>query len=394
MMNTEKLSKVQTIIDEAVKNSMVPGINCLVIVGGQEMGYFEAGYADIESQKPILRDSLFRLYSMTKTVTSVAVMIALEQGLINIDDKVSKYLPSYTNPQVGLNDGTIKEASREVTIADLMSMASGIPYPNVNNPAEIAADKLMTEIVEKMDTENALTTVEIANRTGSHPLQFNPGSHWGYGFSADILGAIVEVASKMKFSDFLSKYIFEPLNMKDTAFYVAKENISRLVNVYAKEDSQLKLYTYPNLGVSNHMTTPPAFESGGAGLVSCIDDSAIFAQMLLNNGEYNGIRILSKESIDYISTPIITDEELKDFHTYMPHLTGYSYSNLMRIMVDTTKSLTLASKGEYGWDGWLGTYMAVDPANDMVFLLMQQLTDTGTSDLTRKIRDAIYGALE
>lgn len=393
-MNKEKLSLVQNIIDEAVKTNEVPGINCLVTIAGQEVGYFEAGYANIESQKPVVRDSLFRLYSMSKTITSVAVMIAVEQGLINIDDKVSKYLPSYANPQVEQADGTLIAASKEVTIADLMSMTSGIPYPNVNSPAEIAADKLMKEIVEKMDSEDALSTVEIANRTGSHPLRFNPDSHWEYGFSADILGAVVEVASKMRYSDFLSKYIFEPLDMIDTAFYVPKDKISRLVNVYAKENAQLKLYTYPNLGVSNHMTTPPAFESGGAGLVSCIDDSAKFAHMLLNNGEYNGKRIISKKSIEYISTPITDDVKLKDLYTYMPHLKGYAYSNLMRIMIDPAQSLTLASKGEYGWDGWLGTYMAVDPANDMVIVLMQQLTDTGTSDLTRKIRNAIYSALE
>lgn len=392
-MNKKQLGNIQKIMDEIISSGFTSGANCLIIHDGQEQGYFESGYADKENLIPMKRDSIFRMYSMSKTVTSVAVMILVEQGLIDLYDNVSKYIPSFANPSVGLADNTLESAEREIRIYDLMSMTSGIPYPNINSQAENAANDLMNEIVEKMDTADALSTVEIASRTGAHPLQFHPGSRWEYGFSADILGAIVEIASKMKYSDFLAKYIFTPLQMTDTAFFVPSDKIARLTKVYEDGESGLNLYTYPNLGISNHMSTKPKFESGGAGLVSTIDDFAKFARMLINNGEYNGTRILSKESIKYISTPTLTTEQINDFNKSMPHMQGYSYGNLMRVMTNPERGFCLAEKGEYGWDGWLGTYMAIDPVNKLIILLMQQKTNSGTCELTRKIKNAVYSSL-
>lgn len=392
-MNKTILDNIQSVIDEAVSNGITAGINCLICADGKEIGYYEAGYSDIESKDTIKRDSLFRMYSMSKTVTSVATMILVEQGKLDLLDNVSKFIPSFSNPKVGLEDGTIVDADREIRIADLLNMTSGLPYPETKLPSEIAASKLMDEIISKMDTEEALSTIQIAEATGRNPLVFNPGSHWRYGFSADILGAIIEIASNMQFGDFLSKYIFEPLGMKDTGFYAPSDKISRLAKVYERIDNSLTLYTYPNLGISNHMSTKPAFESGGAGLVSCIDDFDKFAKMLLNNGTYEGIRIISPESVKYISSGNLTGQLQKDFNDSFGHLEGYSYGNLMRVMVNSGHAFSLGCDGEYGWDGWLGTYMAIDPANKITLLIMQQLVNSGTYEVTRKIRNVVYSAL-
>ena len=393
ILNTKSLSRIQNVLDEMVNTGYAAGGNCLVLQNGIEQCYYESGYRDLDSKDKLTRDTLFRLYSMSKTVTSVATFILIERGVIDLFDNVSKYLPGFANPKVATPDGSLRPASREIRISDLLSMTSGLPYPNNTNLSEIAADELMTKIISQMDTSDALSTIEIANLTGANPLAFDPGSKWQYGFSADILGAVIEVASGMKFSDFLSENIFNPLGMKDTGFYVPSDKLCRLSKVYQPGENGLKLYTYSNLGISNTMTTKPLFESGGAGLCSCIDDFVPFTQMLLNNGTYKDIQILSPESVKYISNAHLPSDFNKYFHHDMPHMCGYSYGNLMRVMTDAPTAASLGCNGEFGWDGWLGAYMAIDPANKLTILFMMQLTDSGTNEYTRKLRNVIYSAL-
>ena len=393
-MNLNRLSTIQNILDEMTSSSHTPGVNCLIIKDGKEVSYFESGYSDIDTKSPIKRDSIFRLYSMSKTVTSVAVFILLERGLIDLFDNVSKYLPGFASPVVGLPDNTTRPANREVRIYDLLSMTSGIPYPDVRDLACISVAKITDELISKMDSEDAISTVDFANKIGQCPLSFDPGSHFMYGYSADILGAVVEVASGMKYGDFLKKNIFEPLNMNSTGFYVPEDMQNRLTKVYRSVEDALELYTFPNLGVSNHMKTSPAFESGGAGLCSQIDDFVPFSQMLLNKGEYKGIRILSPKSVEYISTHHLENHLQADLDRDWQHLSGHSYGNLMRVVTDPDRTMTLSEKGEFGWDGWLGTYLSMDPVNNLTILLMQQRCDTGTSDYTRKIRNIVYSALD
>ena len=393
-MNIKKLDTIQSVLDEMTSSCYTPGINCLILKDGKEVAYYESGYADVENKKPISRDSLFRLYSMSKTVTSVATLMLVEQGVIDLFENVSTYLPGFKNPSVALSDGTTRAANREVRIYDLLNMISGIPYPNNNNASGIAVDKLTNELIEKMDTPNAISTVDFANRLGACPLSFDPGSHLLYGFSADILGAVIEVASGQKFSDFLEKNIFKPLGMKSTGFYVSAENLNRLTKVYTSKGDSLELYSFPNLGVSNHMKSSPAFESGGAGLCSQIDDFVPFTQMLLNNGIYNGTRILSPQTVKYLSSHHIENHLKADFDRDWQHLSGYSYGNLVRVMVNASQAMSLGENGEFGWDGWLGTYVAIDPVNKLTILLMQQRFDTGTTEYTRKIKNIIYSSLE
>ncbi len=389
-MNKEKLSKLQSVLDEMVDTGYVAGVSALVIKGGQEQGYFEAGYQDLSSGKSVSRDTIFRMYSMTKPVTATAAMILLEEGKIDLFDPVSKYLPGFKNQKV-VRNGIEEPVKKEMTIQNLLNMTSGLTYGGESSAAECRGQKLIDEIVEKLDTPQALTTVEIANRIGQQPLAFHPGEKWQYGFSADVLAALVEVVSGMRYSDFLQEKIFLPLGMKDTGFFVPEDKQDRLTKIYRQTENGLVEELYPNLGVSVSQDKLPAFESGGAGLVSTIDDYSRFAQMLLNGGSLDGVKILSPATVEFMTTAHVTPQQQESVNSW-ESLAGYTYGNLLRIMDKPELALGLGSKGEYGWDGWLGTYMVNDPAHDLTFLIMQQRADSGTTGYTRRMRNIVFSA--
>jgi CubicO group peptidase (beta-lactamase class C family) len=230
------------------------------------------------------------------------------------------------------------------------------------------------------------------NRLGKGALAFQPGTSWQYGTSADVLGAIIEVVSGQRFGEFLKKEIFEPLGMKDTGFWLPVEKRNRLAKTYADDGKgELELYTGNHLGIVHQMDRDPAFESGGAGLVSTIDDYSKFAKMLMNKGNLDGIQILKPKTVNYLTTATLNAAQQKGFDTWLT-LCGHSYGNLMRVMTDCSKAGDLGSPLEYGWDGWLGAYFNNCPDEDLTILFMMQKTNAGTTTLTRKLRNIILSS--
>lgn len=237
-----------------------------------------------------------------------------------------------------------------------------------------------------------MSTMEFATRLGRIPLLFSPGEGYNYSFSADVLGAIVEKISGMKFSEFLSERIFKPLEMKDTGFWVSEESQNRLSKVYKQTENGLEEFNYNHLMINLKGDHAPSFESGGAGLFSTLDDFSHFAVMLLNRGEYNGLRLLQPATVDYMTEASMSDEAFK-MRKMTDGYTGYEYANLMRIMKNPSLSTVMTSEGEYGWDGWLGPYFINDPVDKVTFLLMLQRCDTGTNTYTRRIRNIVFSAV-
>mgnify|MGYP000340927096 FL=1 len=344
-------------------------------------------------KKPVSRDSIYRLYSMSKPITATAVMILVERGLIDLADPVCRYLPGFCGQMVAAADGHVEKPWRDVTIQDLVNMTSGLVYDG-NHLTGKQTEALFAEVIQGLDEGEggAYGTVEIANRLGQIPLAFQPARSWCYGTSADVAGALVEVVSGMRFGDFLEKEIFTPLEMVDTGFWVPEEKQSRLVKTYeCNEGKPSVLYTGNHLGIRNAMDRRPAFESGGAGLVSTIDDYSHFAQMLLNGGSYKGKQILSPAMVRFMTGHVLSAEQQEVFEREgMAWLEGFSYGNFMRVLVNPGRSTTLGSKGEYGWDGWLGCYFANAPQDQMTILMMTQKKDSGTFRMTRLLRNTIY----
>ncbi len=390
MLGKTEISQIQKALKNSINRKEIAGGNLLVIKGGKEVLYHEDGSADLEAGLPAKRDSIFRLYSMSKPVTAAAVMILLERGEVDLYEPVSKYLPGFKNQMVE-DGGRMVPAEREMIIKDLLSMTSGLVYEGTNKAGQ-ETEALFQEIDERLLSDTPLGTVEAMNKLGQCTLAFHPGSSWQYGTSADVLGAIVEAVSGRRFGEFLEKEIFAPLGMEDTAFWVPEEKRDRLVKTYADDGKGgLKLYTEIHLGIIQPMDREPAFESGGAGLVSTIDDYAKFAQMLMQEGSLSGIQILRPKTVKYFTSRTLDGPQQKGFDLWLT-LCGHSYGNLMRIMTDCSRAGDLGSPGEYGWDGWLGTYFCNCPRDGLTFLFMMQKTDAGTTSLTRKLRNIILSS--
>ena len=386
-MREKKKQQLQVLMDQAVEKQQIAGMNMMVVQNGQEVLYLESGFADRAKQKEIKRDTIFRLFSLTKPVTAAAVMLLFQRGALDLADPVSKYIPGFADQKVSVPGG-LEPVWHQVTIYHLLSMTGGLTYGGNSSATEYAIGNVLEEQMVRMNTDHPMTTMELADRIGRCPLEFQPGARWKYGVSADILAAVVEKVSGMKYSEFLQKEIFEPLGMKDTGFYVPKEKLDRLAEAYEETKEGIKEFREDSLGIHMAMDVPPAYEAGGAGLVSTIDDYSRFAAMLLNQGTFNGKQILFPETVNYMTTRRLFPEQQEWFDKWW-ELNGFSYGNLMRVMTDPWKAPFAAREGEYGWDGWLGCYFANLPKENMTILMMMQKKDTGTFELTRRLRNAM-----
>ncbi|WP_044914261.1 serine hydrolase domain-containing protein [Butyrivibrio sp. WCE2006] len=386
----DKQQLLQNCMDKMIEAKELVGVNVLVLKDGKEEMYAEAGMANLEEKKPFKRDTIVRLYSQSKPVTAAAAMILFQEGVIDLYEPVGNYIESFKNQEI-VEGGDRRPVrwDRPMLIKDLLDMTSGLVYPFINSPAEIETGNLYNEMIDRFSSDNMMSTMEFADRLGKIPLAFQPGDHFRYGTSADILGAVVEKASGKKFGEFLKERIFDPLNMKDTAFYVPEEKMDRYAMAYNCYGEEPVAYSGNNLGIRDD-GKKNAFESGGAGLFSTIDDYANFARMLMNDGIFEGKEILTKRAVRFMTSPQLSDAQQNDLNSNWPLLGGFSYGNLMRIMKNPDRSGIMAGKGEYGWDGWLGPYFCNDPESRTTFLMLTQRVDYGTGMATRKFRNIVF----
>lgn len=352
------------------------------------------GMADREAGRPMQQDTIFRIYSMSKPVTAVAVMQLIEQGKLHPDLPLSMYIPEFRDPMVCEPDGTLRPAKREILIRDLLSMSSGLCYPNCISRSQRETAALFGQMEASRQNGEDMTTLELCRGLAKIPLAFDPGTHWEYGTSADVLGGVVEVVSGKRYRDYLRDAVFDPLGMEDTDFFVPAEKQARFAAAYQMDEHRTILRDDGcYLGLTDYSALP-AFQSGGAGLVSTIPDYAKFAGMLANGGiSDNGVRLLSRRAVEFICTPQISSEVLRRDQDW-DSLRGYDYGCLVRVLTDKAAAGTIADPGEFGWDGWTGTYFCVDPGEQLSILFMIQLSCAGTSLPAKLMRNIVYANLE
>lgn len=391
--------KLCRVMRQYMEDNIVAGVSLLVEKDGREVLFCQEGMADREKGRPMSRDTIFRLYSQTKPVTAAAAMILMERGVLDLCQPVSDFLPAYKEQKVWRDGGAAELAApeREMLVLDLLRMTSGLVYPDETTEPGRQTGRVLEEMCRRLGTEEEMTTREAAELLAKCPLAFAPGSSWSYGTSADVLGAVIEAASGMKFAEFLKREIFEPLGMKDTAFWVPAEKQDRLAAVYETVTEEngikrLERFTAGHLAIRNDMAAEPAFASGGAGLASTLDDYMRFARMLLRGGSLNGVRILSPETVRYLTGGELLEKQQRSFENWIG-LYGHSYANLMRVCKNPAQAGLLTKAGEYGWDGWLGMHFANFPQENMTILLGMQKKDAGTFALTRKLRNLILSTL-
>ena len=385
-------AKMQTYVDEG----KVAGMITTVARHGETVHLEKTGWMDREAQRPMELDAIFRIASMTKPITAVAIMTLYEEGYFTLNTPVSEFIPGFQDVKVFVreteDDVEVEELIRPITFRHLFTHTAGLSYGwNQDDPVDRCYIKLRN--AAGLDPAKAKTK-DVVEMLTQVPLAFQPGTHWRYSLAIDVLGYLIEVISGQPLDRFFKERLFEPLGMTDTDFYVPPAKANRLAALYghpegAKELQRLKAPP------DSHYLSKPAFLSGGGGLLSTTSDYACLAQMLVNGGELNGTRILSPTTVDLFTVNhapaaalpygFAKGEDL--FHQ------GYGYSLGTRVLMDVSASGKAGSAGEFGWDGAFNTYFWVDRTRALYGLLMMQHSPNNYYPLADTFKQLTYQAL-
>lgn len=387
--STDRLERVRPVMQAYVDQKKLPGVITLVSRRGKVVHFERFGLMDIEANKPMQADTIFRIYSMTKPITCVAMMMLYEEGRFQLDDPISKFIPAFADVKVfgKTNDGKIKlsDLEREITIRDLMTHTSGLTY------GSFEASPVAAMYQEAGLFNRARTLQENVQELVKLPLVNQPGTVWRYSVSTDVLGHLVELIADMPFDAFLEQRIFAPLHMTDSGFYVPKEKIDRFAALYSPADNgRLELTDPPATG---EYSKPPSLFSGGGGLVSTTTDYLQFAQMVLNGGELDGTRLLGRKTIEFMTTNHIPDQlmPLQIAHDWVLH--GYGYGLGFGVIMNVAQSQVLGSSNISGWGGAASTHFWIDPKEELLGIIMTQLSPIYYYPIEQQFKVLIYQAL-
>lgn len=395
-LDSERLERISVYMNEAVTDgTMVGGLGMIARNG--RLAYTETwGMMDREAQKPMSEDAIFRIYSMSKPITAVALMMLYEEGRFFLNDPVAKYIPELANLQVArstadgadtriVSDGTrsmtigdgdqdltgqTRKASRQPTIRDLLTHTAGFTYGVFGNTEVDQQYREAGILISTPDLEDFVT------RLGQIPLQYDPGTRWHYSVSVDIQGRLVEVLSGMRFGEFLQTRLFEPLDMNDTSFVVPADKMDRLAQLYTPEGTAEGADGFRSMGRGPLVVAPDStsegfmegatFESGGGGLVSTARDYLRFSQMMLNGGELDGVRILSPKTVELMTTNHLGDIQMGFGQS------GVGFGLGFAVALDQGEIGEIGSPGEYNWGGAAGTRFWIDPEENLIGVFMVQ----------------------
>ncbi|MBO9544685.1 serine hydrolase domain-containing protein [Caulobacter sp.] len=388
--SAEGLKKLDAHMQGLVDAGHLPGVTTMLVRHGKVVNYEVHGKKGFDGP-PMTKDTVFRIYSQTKPVTGVAMMILFEEGKWKLDDPVSKFIPEFASLRVfkGVNaDGSFDTvpADRPPTMRELMSHSGGFAYGLVqDNPIDKAyAEKVL----------GAKSRAEFVQNIAALPLVAQPGARWKYSVSVDIQGLIIEKLTGMSLGDFMAKRIFEPLKMTDTGFWLPASKMDRLASLYLWGPKQNKLIPAEGFMVLD-ITKPPAMASGGGGLVSTNADYARFAQMLLNGGELDGHRILKPESVKLMRTNALSDTIMSSDPSFST-AKGRGFGLDFAVVLDSAKAGPYG-QGTYSWGGAAGTWFWIDPKNDLFFLgmihILNKQGDPAIKDIDDDSAKLVYDAL-
>lgn len=381
---------IQHFLDSLVEKGIV-GNSCAILKDGQVVFEHYTGYADLEKQRKIGPDTLFRIYSMTKLFTCVAAMQLYEKGAFLLTDPVSNYLPEFSNMQVVHNKGNgatvLKNAENPIRIYDLFSMTAGLTYGGGGGDAARLQGESIRKLEESVDN---YTTRDYIRALASAPLAFEPGSHFRYSLCHDVLGALIEEVSGERFSDYVENHICKPLGLKDTYFRCPTQvREERLANFY-----EIRPQGEHRKIISQDKAYEPGcrMDRGGAGLLSTLWDYVKFAETLNRGGiSSDGVRILQESTVKLMATNRLNEVQRSELHDWV-HARGYGYGLGMRVMVDPTHAGG-GNIGEFGWSGMAGTWVMMDPEKKITAVYMEQSSPSLEPYIAPRLRNLIYASI-
>lgn len=412
-MSSKRLSNINTVFSDYVEQGKLPGAVVLAARNGKIVYHQAIGMSDMEQKTPMQTDNIFRIASQTKAIVSVGIMMLQEEGKILLSDTLSKYIPEFEHTKVALalskqrikgnmNAHRIVKAKRQIRIRDLLTHTSGIGYGY--GPAKKKWEKAGIQGWYFAHRDEPI--LETVRRMAKLPMDAHPGERYVYGYSTDILGAVIEVVSGQPLDVFLKERILDPLGMLDTHFYLPESKDSRLSVVYSQCDNKLlRAYedvapkfewddkekcTGNNQTQGHYLNGPRVSFSGGAGLLSTSADYAIFLQMMLNNGVYDGTRILSRKSVELMTANHLDGDHYKDVK--FPWDWGVGFGLGFSVTTDSGDRGVLGSEAEYGWGGAYHSSYWVDPKENLVVVYFTQVAPINLDD-HQKLRNLIYQAI-
>lgn len=383
-LSSDRLERIAPAMQSYIDSGKLAGMSTLIARNGKIAHFEVQGQRNIEQQLPMEKDSIFRIYSMTKPITAVAALTLWEQGKFHMADPIAWYLPELANLKVYVSGSgenmVLEDAEQPIRIIDLFLHTAGFSYGFTDSEV----DKLYRESVPLM---GSMTSDEVLKRLATLPLNHQPGTAWQYGVNIDVLGFLVERLSGKKLGEYMQENIFEPLAMHDTAFYVPAEKMDRFAEVYTPDQTG-KTVWMENEPLGDY-SVDPVSQNGGGGLVSTMSDYLRFAQMLLNGGELEGNRILGPKTVEYMRTNHLPSALIP----YEATAPGEGYGLGVSVTVDTEQTPFMASKGNFGWGGMASTYMRIDPVENLIILGMAQFVPIGFHRYHDDLRNLTYQAV-
>jgi len=385
-ISAERLNRIDGMIQQSIDSGWIAGAVGFIARDGKIVYDRSFGVSDIEKKSPLKTDDIFRIASQTKAITSVAVMMLFEEGKFLLDDPISKYIPEFSKPvvldQFNETDTTYTTvpARREIRIRDLLTHTSGIDYAGIGSRNMIAI-YAKSDIPAGFGTDKMILGEKI-RALGKLPLVHQPGERFTYGLNVDVLGYLVELLSGESLDEYFHNHIFEPLGMNDTYFYLPSAKYERLVQVISEDNNHHLINSADD--ISDYPLIKGTYYSGGAGLSSTIKDYAIFLQMLLNNGEYNGKRLLSRRTVE-----LMTSNQIGDLNVGRDKF-GLGF----QITTVNGQAMLGVSEGSFAWGGYFATTYWADPKERLVCLLFMQQSPLRHSEIQNKFRALVYQTLD
>ena len=367
-------------LDDLYENQGVPSSQIVVMKDGKEVYRHSSGYRNTETKEPIKRDDLYFMWSCSKVITTMAGLQMLECGKFLAYDRVDSYLPEFADTKVMAHDdrnGTFLQPIRSpLLIRNLFTMTAGLNY-DVNTP------EIKAVLAEK---GNEATTADIVKAIAAHPLDFQPGAHYQYSLCHDVLARLIEVVSGQRFADYVQEHIFDPIGMKNSYYHLTDDLVPRMAKQYRFDNSLNKAV---DAGLYNGLVITDNYDSGGAGVISCIDDFILLAETMTHLGVApNGNRVLSERAVNLWRTNCFDDKLLAEFSG--AQITGYGYGYGVRTLIKPQVAGTLSSIGEFGWGGAAGSYIHADPEKRVSIVYFQHMLNSKEPYIHPRLRNLVY----